>query len=243
MRRGGEDELPGHGQGGGLELLLDSLRGATPFVDVAVCAALEAKLSRSLDVDGNVQERAEIGVMEGKDALDDEEGVGFDADGSVRHASVMDEVVAGAVDSVPDDELPKLLDEQRQLERVGMIEVLPGAFRLRQMIERAVVGVEREQGAVESAAELAGKGGFARARGAGDADDHRAVRVWARGGRGHGRLPRMALTRAVKRSLAWRPISRTSWWSMGSAEIPAAALVTSERPRTSMPIWRATMTS
>ena len=69
---GGEDVFVGHGAGGGVELCEDGFSGAAALADVAVDAAAEAELVGGVDVDAEVVERRELGVVEREDAFDDD---------------------------------------------------------------------------------------------------------------------------------------------------------------------------
>ena len=70
---GGEDVEVGHGFGGGFELSAYALFGAAAFEHVAVDAAVEADLVGGVDVDAEVIERKQLGVVEGEDAFDDDD--------------------------------------------------------------------------------------------------------------------------------------------------------------------------
>jgi len=83
--------------GGGPELLADTLFGAATLADVAVDAAAEADLVRSLDVDGERIEGQQLWVVEGEDALYDHDGVWGDGVEAVG-ARVGFEVVDRALD-------------------------------------------------------------------------------------------------------------------------------------------------
>jgi hypothetical protein len=73
LRRGDNVQV-GHRFGGGVELGADALFGTAAFAHVAIDAAVEADLVWSVDVDAEVEERAQAGVVEGEDAFDDEDG-------------------------------------------------------------------------------------------------------------------------------------------------------------------------
>ena len=71
----------------------------------------------------------------------------------------------------------------------------------------------------------------------------RAVRSAASGTAGLRSGRRRRRAGDPQRSAASRPASRTSSWSSGVVEMPAAGLVTSEMPSTSRPLWRAAIAS
>src|ERR1700679_2740169 len=131
-----------------------------------------------------------------------------------------------------------------------MVEValMPGVQR--ELREVAIVEVQRKQGRLELRGQFDRERRLARARASGDADDERLARrngltesihesildtaaIWGTN----------AVSRPVNCRSTRRPTSITSAWSITSPVTPAAMLVTSEIPRTSIPMWRATITS
>lgn len=186
----GKDEAFGHGLGEGSELLADAGLGAATLADVAVDATGETHRLGSLDEDGEIEEGAELGEVEGEDAFDDEDGSGVGALGTVGDAGVGAEVVGGEVDRAAFDEAVEVLQEEVDLEGVRVVEVACGAFGWRDVAEVAVEAVEGQETGGELGGELAGEGGFAGARAAGDAEDEGPLReeelLRERGGSGGG---------------------------------------------------------
>ncbi len=165
---GGQDVEVGHGFGGGVELVADGLLGAAAVAHVAVDAALQADLVGRVDVDGEVEERVELRVVQGEDAFDDDDvGRGDEVEGACD-AGVRLEVVDGAVDGLTLGEGADVFDDEFGLERVGVVEVAFVAGVEWEVREVAVVEVEREEGGFELGGELGGEGGLA---GAGTASD------------------------------------------------------------------------
>lgn len=150
--------------------------GAASFTDVAVDATGEAEVVRGVDVDAEIVESAQAGVVEGEDAFDDEDLGGEYGFGAVGDAGVGGEVVDGAGDGLVGGERGEVLDEQGVFEGVGVVEVLLGAVGGGQVAEIAVVEVERKQRGVELGAEFGGEGGLAGAGAACDSKDEGTVR-------------------------------------------------------------------
>lgn len=172
----GEDVEFSHGFGGGFELGAYAFFGAAAFEHVAVDASGEADVVWGVDVDGEVVEGDEIGVVEGEDAFDDDDGGWGDGIEVVGDAGVGGEVVDGALDGLSAGEGADVLDDEFGLERVGVVEVALVAGVEGELGEIAVVEVEWEERGVELGGEFAGEGGLAGAGTACNADDERVVR-------------------------------------------------------------------
>lgn len=167
--------MDGHGVGGGFELRADAPFRAASFSGVAVDAAGEADVVRGVYVDGEVEERAQVGVVEGEDAFDDDEGVWGDFVEGAGDAGVGAEVVNGPPDGVAVGERADVGDEELGLEGVGVVKVAFVAGVEGELREVTVVEVERKEGGVEGGGELFGEGGFAGAAAAADAEEDRAA--------------------------------------------------------------------
>ena len=79
---------------------------------------------RGVYVDGQVEEWAQVGVVEGEDAFDDDEGAWVDPVEGAGDAGVGAEVVARALDGVALGEGADVGDEELGFEGVGVVEVL-----------------------------------------------------------------------------------------------------------------------
>ncbi len=167
----GDDVEVGHGAGCGFELGDDGFFGAAALAHVTVDAALEADFVGGVDVDAEVVERVELGVVEGEDAFDENEFGGGDGLEGFGDAGVGGKVVDGALDGMAGGERADVLDDELGFERVGVVEVVLFAGFEGELREVAVVEVEREECGFELAGEFAGEGGFAGAGTAGDADE------------------------------------------------------------------------
>jgi len=123
----GDDVEVGHRFGGGFELGDDGFPGAATLADVSVDAAHEADFVGGVDVDAEVVERGEFGVVEGEDAFDEDVACGDDGFEGVGDAGVGGEVVDGALDGEAECEVADVLDEELGLKGVGVVEVALGA--------------------------------------------------------------------------------------------------------------------
>ena len=85
---GGADESDAGGADGGLILLTDGFRRTAALFNVAAEASLEADVVGRLDIDAEMVEREEIGIVEREEALDEEKGRGLDELGEVGDARV-----------------------------------------------------------------------------------------------------------------------------------------------------------
>ena len=175
----------GHGAGGGFELFADGCFGAAAFTHVAIDAAVEADFVGRVDVDAEVVERDELGIMQREDTFDEDDLGWSDGVEVVGDAGVVGEVVDRALDGAAKGEVADVGDEELGFEGVGVVEVLFVAGVERELREVAVVEVERKQGRVELRGKLAGKCSFAGAGTAGDADQQRALGEGELFGRGH----------------------------------------------------------
>ena len=150
----------GHGAGGGIELVADGLLGAAALAHVAVDAAVEANLIRGVDIDAEVVEREKLGVVERKDAFDEDHAGGRDGVEGVGNAGVAGEVVDGALDGEALRERSDVLDDELGFEGVGMVEVLLVAGVEGELREVAVVEIEGKKGGIKLDGELPGERGL-----------------------------------------------------------------------------------
>ena len=172
---GGEDVHFRHGSGCGFELGYDGFFGAAAFAHIAIDAAVEANFVGGIDVDAEVVERDELGVVEGEDAFDEDDAGGVDEVEGVGDAGVAGEVVYRALDGEAFGERADVGDDELGLEGVGVVEVLFVAGVEREPREVAVVVVEGEERGFELRGVLFGESGFAGAGTAGDADQEWVV--------------------------------------------------------------------
>ena len=120
----GEDVFFGHGAGGGFELVADGLLGAAALAHVAIDAAVEADFVGGVDVDAEVVEGDELGVVEGEDAFDDDDAGRGDGFERVGDAGVAGEIVYRALDGEAFGEGADVGDDELGFEGVGVVEVL-----------------------------------------------------------------------------------------------------------------------
>jgi hypothetical protein len=172
----GQDVEFGHGAGGGFELGSHRFFRAPALAHVAVDAAVEADLVRSVDVDAEVVERNEIWIVQCEDAFDDDKpGRGDGIKGS-QDARVMREVVDGPLDGVTVGQSAEMLDEEFALQRVGVVEVLLIARLWRDVRQVAVIKIQRKDRRFELRGEFACEGCFTRAGTTGNAEDNGSLR-------------------------------------------------------------------
>jgi len=168
---GRDDVEVGHRLGGGFELGDNGSFRAAAFAHVAIDAALKADFVGGIDVDAEVIERVQLGIVEREDAFDEDKLTGSNRLESTRNAGVRGEVVDGALNGVASCKGADMLNDELGFERVGVVEVTFIAGVERELREVAVVEIEREECGFELAGELAGKSGFAGAGTAGDTDE------------------------------------------------------------------------
>ena len=167
------DELHVHGTDGGHVLLDDGFHGAAALIDVALEAAHEADVGVGVHEDFDVHQFAEGRVFENEDALENDGGARLDA-GDLRDAAMRGEIVRGQIDGFAGAQPAKMLDEERRFDRVGMIEIEPGAILEREFGMVFVIGIVAEHhGRIgrKRLDDFARERGFAGAGAAADADD------------------------------------------------------------------------
>lgn len=114
--------------------------------------------------------------MQGEDAFNDQDRCRRNRLRTIGNASVRGEVVDRALDVASIRERFHVLNQQRVLERVRMIEVLQTALFLRKMAEATIVEVQRQQRSGELRGQLAGKRRLSGTGAAGQSKDERALR-------------------------------------------------------------------
>jgi hypothetical protein len=167
-----QDVEIGHGFCRGIELGADGFFGAAALAHVAVDAAIEADLVGSVDVDAEVVERYQLGVVEREDAFDEDDASRRDGVEGVGDPGVAGEVVHRALNGQALGEGADVFDDEFGFERIRMVEVLLVARVERELGKVAVVEVEREERGIELGGELGGERGFSGAGAASDSDDY-----------------------------------------------------------------------
>ena len=141
--------------------------GAAALGDVALQAAAQTFLVARGHEHRQIQELADLGMMEREDSFHNKYGLRIDA-ARLAGAGVLIEEIDRLLDRLAAGERGQMRGEQRPVESVGMIVVERGALLKRQMGLRVIVGVERENFAMEMRRELARQRCFS---GAGEARD------------------------------------------------------------------------
>ena len=159
-----------HGLDGREILRHNRLHGTTALLHIAQGAAQDAHIRVRLDENLDIQQVAQVGVLENQDALDDDHFRRAHLDGLVR--AVVDAVVIdGAVDRLPGLELLQILDHQIRVERVGVVVILQAALLERAVLALIVVVVVDDADIrAETLGKVLGERGLAAAGAAGDTD-------------------------------------------------------------------------
>jgi hypothetical protein len=131
--------------------------------------ALQAEVVRGVDVNGSAAEIAHVLPVEREQALNNQERRGRD-EMRLLGARVPGEVVNGNFNRISRRERPQLRKEEIVIERRRFVEVEPSSFFDREVIEVAIVRVERDDVRVEPLRDCLGRFRLARAGGAGDGD-------------------------------------------------------------------------
>lgn len=121
------DKFEVHGAHGGEVLFDDRFLGAPALVDVALQAADEAEIGVGVDKDAHVHLLAQIFITKDEDAFDEDHAGWLQCD-LFAAARVGGKVVDWNLYSVAVAQLGQMLDQQRRVEAVGVIVILPRSF-------------------------------------------------------------------------------------------------------------------
>ena len=157
-------------------LLAHRLERPAPVLDVAAQAAHHPEVGVGVDVDLEVHQPPQLGLVEHQDPLDDQHRDAVPPERWPRRPVVHREVVGGPLDAASGQQFPQMLHQQAGLQRVGVVVVDLGPFLEREMGEIQVVGVVLDQRHVLGADllhDLLGDGGLARPGASGEPDDQR----------------------------------------------------------------------
>ena len=106
-----------------MELRADTFFCAAAFAHVAIDAALQADLVGRVDVDGELVQGQEFGVVQGEDAFNDDDAFRHHGFEGVRYAGVGFEVVHRTLYGAALREIPDVRDEEFAFERIRVVEV------------------------------------------------------------------------------------------------------------------------
>lgn len=121
------DKFHVHRANGAQVLLDDGFSGAAALAHIAAHAADEAEIGVGVHKDFNVQEIAKRRIFKDENAFHDQRGARFEVNGR-RHTAMLREIIDGPLNSVAFAQGLYMADEQRCIERIGVIEILLGAF-------------------------------------------------------------------------------------------------------------------
>ena len=162
-----------HGLDGGQVLLDHAVQTAAPLLDVPHQTAQDALVGVGVHKDLVVEHGAQLRLHKGQDALHDQHRSGFDVLHLVA-AVMVGVVVYRAVDGAPGLQLLQVIDEQGVVKGVRVVVVQLAALFKGQIVVALVVAVVGDQAHLVLAELLfqpQGKGGFAAAGAACNADD------------------------------------------------------------------------
>ncbi len=137
-----------HGPNGGVILIEHAFARASTLRDVAFEAAAQAFLIAGRHEDAEVEERANVGMMERENPFHNEDRPRIDA-ARRGGARVLIEEINRLLNGFPACQRAEVLGEKRPIEGVWMVVIEGGALFEREMGLRVIISVEREDFCVE----------------------------------------------------------------------------------------------
>jgi len=122
MSLGRLDKFQVHGSNRLLILFNDRVEGAMALIDIALHTADQSDIGIRVDINHDVEQLPELGLVEHEDALDDDHQSGLDPQGLVG-PRMAGKIVDGDIDRLAIPQFADVSDDIFVVEGVGMVEV------------------------------------------------------------------------------------------------------------------------